>query len=122
MQRIDETCSANNRRTVLVIMENRNIHQLAQLAFNDKAIGRFNVFQINAAKAGAHKFHRIDNFLRVFRVQFEVDTVNIGKTFEQNRLALHHRFGGQRAQIAQAQNGCAIGNHGDHIAARGEVI
>ena len=41
---------ANNGRAVLVVMENRNIHQFAQLLLDDKAVRCANVFQINAAK------------------------------------------------------------------------
>ena len=117
VQRIDETGGANNRRAVLVVMKHRNIHHFAQLAFNDKAIGRFDVFQINAAKARPQMLHRIDESVGVFRVQFEVNRVDIGKTFEQNRLTFHHRLRGQRAQIAQPQNRRAVGDDGDHIAA-----
>ena len=103
-------------------MKNRNIHQFAQLAFNDEAIGRLNIFQINAAKARPQMLDRIDEGVRVFRVQFEVDGIDIGKAFEQDGLTLHHRLGGKRPQIAEAQNRRAIGDDGDHIAARGVVI
>jgi hypothetical protein len=38
------------------------------------------------------------------------------KRFEQHGLAFHHRLGGERAEIAEAQDGGAIGDDRDEIA------
>ena len=122
MQRIDKAGGANNRRAVLVVMKHGNVHQLAQLLLNNEAIGCLYVFQINAAKARAHIFDRIDNLLRVLCIKLQINGIDIGKAFEQNRLAFHDRLGGQRPQIAEPQNGRAIGNHCHHIAARRQII
>ena len=48
--------------------------------------------------------------------------IDIGEALEQHRLAFHHRLGGQRAQIAQAQNRGAVGDHRDQIALGGVVV
>jgi hypothetical protein len=52
-------------------------------------------------------------------VHLEVETVDIGEFLEEHRLALHHRLGGQRADIAEPQHGAAVGDHRDEVAARG---
>ena len=49
-------------------------------------------------------------------VDFQIDGIDIGEALEQDRLALHHRLGGQRAEIAETENGGAVGNDGDQIA------
>ena len=37
-----------------------------------------------------------------------------------HRLAFHHRLGGQRADVAEAEHRGAVGDHANQIAARGE--
>ena len=37
---------------MLVVMEHRNVHQLAQPLLDDEAVGRLDVFQIDAAEDG----------------------------------------------------------------------
>ena len=107
---------------MLVIMEDGNIHQLAQALLDDKALGRLDVFEVDAAEGGAEIAHRIDEGIRIFGVDFQIDGIDIGKTLEEHGLAFHHRLGGERAQIAETENGRAIGNDGDQIAARRVVI
>jgi hypothetical protein len=41
---------------------------------------------------------------------------------EEHRLAFHHRFGGERAEIAEAEDRGAVGDDGDHVAASGVVV
>ena len=42
----------------------------------------------------------VDEGGRVFRVDFQIDRVDIGKTLEQNRLAFHYRLGGQSPKVS----------------------
>ncbi len=39
-----------------------------------------------------------------------------GEALEQNGLAFHHRLGGERAEIAHAENGGAVADHRDEVA------
>jgi len=97
-------------------MKDGNVHQLPQPLFDDEAVGRLDIFQIDAAEAGPQIAHAIDERVDVRRVHFDVDRIDIGETLEQHGLAFHHGLGGQRPQIAQAQNRRAVGNHGHEIA------
>ena len=115
-QRIENTGSRNDRGAMLVIMEDRNIEQLLEALLDDEALRRLDIFKIDAAKALAEIAHAIDEFVRIFRVHFQIEGIDIRKALEQHRLALHHRLGGQCAEIAKSQNGRAIGDDGDHIA------
>ena len=45
------------------------------------------------------------------RVDLDVEHVDAGELLEQDGLALHHRLAGQRADIAQAEHGGAVGDH-----------
>ena len=47
---------------------------------------------------------------------FEIDEVDVGEALEQHRLAFHHRLGRERAEVAEAEDGGAVGDDGDEIA------
>jgi hypothetical protein len=64
---------------------------------------------------------RVDELVDVLGVDLEIDGIDIGKALEQHRLALHHRLGRQRAEIAEAQNGGAVGDHRHHVAFGGVI-
>ena len=50
---------------------------------------------------------------------FDIEDVDAGEFLEQNRLALHHRLGGERTDRAETQNRGAVAEDGDQILARG---
>ncbi len=103
-------------------MEDRNIHHFAQALFNDEAFRCLDVFKVDAAKRCAKEAHAIDKLVNVFGRYFKIEPVNIGKAFEQNRLAFHHRLGRQRTKIAKPQNGSTVGNHRNDVALGGVII
>ena len=122
VQRVDQPGRGDDRRAVLIVMENRNVHQLAQALFDDEAIGRLDVFEIDAAAGGAEIAHGADEGVDIFGVDLQIDGVDVGKTLEEDGFALHHRLGRQCAEIAQAQDRRAVGDHRHAIAPRGVVI
>jgi hypothetical protein len=104
---------------VLVVVKNRNLHPLAQLALHVEAVGRLDVFKVDSAEGGLQRgdhFHQLDG---VFLVDLDVEHINTGKLFEQYALALHHRLGSQWADIAKAEHCRAVGDDAHQIAARG---
>ena len=68
-------------------------------------------------KDGPEIAHAVDELVDVLGVDLEVDGIDVGEALEQDRLAFHHRLGGQRAEIAEAEDGGAVGDDGDHVAA-----
>jgi hypothetical protein len=103
---------------VLVVVEDRDLHALAQLALDIEAIGRLDVFQVDAAEGGFQRRDDVDQLVEVFLlVDLDVEHVDAGKFLEQHALAFHHRLGGQRPDVAQAQHRGAVGDHRDQVAA-----
>ena len=120
LQRIQNRCTDRDGGAMLVVMEHRNLHALAQLALDIKAVRRLDVFQVDAAKRGLQRGDDVHQLVQVVLfVDLEVKHVNAGKLLEQNRLALHHRLGRQRANVAQPQHRRAVGDDGHQVAARG---
>ena len=103
-------------------MKNRNLHALAQFAFNVKTVGRFDVFQVDGAKGGLQRSNDLHQLDGVFFVDFDVKHINAGKLFKQHRLAFHHRLGCQRPNVAQAQHGGAVGNDCHQVAPCGVFV
>ena len=69
-------------------------------------------------KDGPRIAHAVDELVDVLGVDLEVDRIDVGEALEQHRLAFHHRLGGERAEIAEAEDGGAVGDDGDQVAAR----
>ena len=116
VQRVDQAGGGDDRGAVLVVMEDRDVHQLAQALLDDEAFRRLDVFQVDAAEGRAEEAHAVDELVDVLGVDLEVDAIDVGEALEQDGLAFHHRLRGQRAEIAQAQHGGAVGDHRDEIA------
>ena len=88
--RVDQPGGGDDRRAMLIIMKDRDVHPLFQCLFNDEAIGCGNIFQIDAAKGRFQQFNRVDEALRILGIHFDVDGVDVGESFEQDGLAFHH--------------------------------
>ncbi len=116
MQRIDQPGGGNDCGTVLIVVKHRNVEQLAQPLFDDEALRRFDVFEIDAAESRVQEAHAIDELVDVAGVDLEVDRIDVGKALEQGCLALHHRLGGERTEVAQAEDGGPVRDHRDEIA------
>ena len=105
---------------MLVVVEDRNIHQFSQPLLDDEALRRFDVLEVDAAETREVP-HGGDEFVGVFGRNFQIDGINVGEALEQHRLAFHDGLGRQRAEIAEPQNGRAIGDHGDKVGLCGVI-
>ena len=119
---VDQAGGGDDRGAVLVVVEDRDVHPLAQRLLDDEAVGRGDVLEVDAAEARLQQRDRVDERLRVLGVELDVDRIDVGEALEQHRLAFHHRLGGERAEIAEAEDGGAVGDDRDEIALGGIVV
>ena len=122
LERIEETRGGDDGGAVLVVVEDGDVEQLLQLLLDDEAVGRLDVLQIDAAEGGAEVAHAVDERVGVLGIDQEVDGVDVGEALEQRALAFHHGLGSQRAEIAEAEDGRAVGDHGHEVALVGVVV
>ncbi len=122
VERVQERRGGDDRRAVLIVMEDRDIQELAQPLLDDEAFGRLDVLEVDAAEGGVQVAHAIDELVDILGVDLEIDTVDAGKALEQHRLAFHDGLGGERAEVAQAEHRRAVRDHRDEIALGGIVI
>ena len=62
---VDDGGGDDDGGAVLVVMEHRNVHALAQRLLDFKAVGGLDVFEIDAAEAGLQRGDDLDEFLGV---------------------------------------------------------
>jgi hypothetical protein len=101
---------------VLVVVEKRDVHALAQFALDDETFRRLDVLEIDGAEGGFQGRDDVHHLDRIGLVDLDVEGVDAGEFLEQDRLALHHRLGGQGADGAEPEDGGAVGDHAHHVA------
>ena len=118
-QPIEQRRRGNDGRAVLVVVEHRDAHAFGQLFFDVKAFRRLDVFEIDAPQRGFQRRDDVNQLVGIALGQLDVEHIDAGKFLEQATFAFHDRFARQRPDIAQTQNGRAIGHHPHQIATRG---
>ena len=117
LQGAQQTGGDHNGGAVLVIGD---VQFFLQAAFDLKAAGCADIFQVDAAEGGSQILDGFHDLVRVFGVQADGERVDVCKRFEQDGLALHDRHGGFRADVTQTQHRRAI-RHDRHQIALGGV-
>ena len=118
LERVDNCGGNNDRRSVLIVVEDGNAHAGLRLLLDLEAFGTLDVLEIDSAEG---RFERDDDVDQLVDVQFRdlnVEDIDAGEFLEQNRLAFHHWLGGERADRAEAEHRCAIAKDRDQILAR----
>src|SRR5205085_416123 len=78
-----------------------------------EATGRGDVLEVDAAEARGHGGDRADDLVDVLRRQAERERVDAAELLEEHALALHDRHRRLRADVAEAEDGRAVGDHRD---------
>src|SRR5208337_2208158 len=118
-QRIQQRGSRDDGGTMLVIMEDWDLHRLLQRLLDVEALRRFDVLQIDAAKSGFQQLAELDNLVGIMSVDFKVEHVHIGKAFKQDTLTFHDGLAGEGTDVSQAEDGSSVAYNGNQVALRG---
>jgi hypothetical protein len=118
-QPVEQRRGRDDGGAVLVVVEDRDVHALAQLLLDVEALGRLDVLEVDAAQRGLQRGDDVDQLVGVALGQLDVEHVDAGELLEQAALAFHHRLAGQRADVAQAQHRGAVGDDAHQVGARG---
>jgi hypothetical protein len=103
---------------LLIVVEDGDLHLLLQTLFDLEAIGRGDVFEVDAAERGLEELHAADELLGVPRVDFDVEHVDVREPLEEDALSFHHRLAGHRADVAESEDRGAVADHRDEVAFR----
>ncbi len=102
---------------MLVVVEDRDLHLLLEPVFDLEARRSGDVFEVDAAEGRLHQLDRPDELFRVVGVELEIEDVDVGESLEENRLPFHHRLARARTDISEPEDGGAVGDDGDKVAA-----
>ena len=119
---VEQGRCGDDGRAVLVVVHDGNVGRFRNAAFDFKTLGGFDVLEVDATEGLRNVDDGVDEFLRVFGVHFDVKHINTGEGLEQQPLAFHDGFAGQSTDVAQAEHGSAVGNHGDEVAFGGVAV
>src|SRR5260370_35259651 len=92
MERVDQAGRRDDGGAVLVVMEDRDVHQLAQALLDDEAFRRLDVLEVDAAEGGAEVAHAIDELVDALGATLDTHSVDVAKGLEQPRLAFNTRL------------------------------
>ncbi len=106
---------------MLIVVEHGDAHAGLRLLLDLETFGALDVLEVDAAEGRLQRDDDVDELVDIGFVDLDVEHVDAGEFLEQNRLALHHRLAGERADRAEAEHGGAVGQHGDEILADGEI-
>ena len=119
---VQQRRAGDDRGTVLVVVEDRDPERPAKLLFDEEAIRRFDVLEVDAAERGLEELAGADDLLRVLGIELDVEDVDVGEPFEQDALAFHHRLAGQGSDVAKAEDRGAVADDGDEVALGGVFV
>ena len=107
---------------VLVIVEDGDVALLLQLLLDLKAPGSGDVLQVDAAEGAGYQVHGVDELVHVLGLDAQREGVHAAEGLEQHALALHDWHTGLGADVAQTQNGGAVGDDGAQVVPAGQLI
>ena len=101
---------------MLVVVHDGNVEFLFQTAFDFKAFGCLDVFQIDAAESRRDGFHGLDELFGVFLVYLDVEHIDARVYLEEQSFSFHDRFTSQRTDVAQPKDGGTVGYYCHEVA------
>src|SRR5579872_2061888 len=121
-ERVEQRRAGNDRRAVLIVVEDGDLHRLAQRLFDLETFGGFNVFEVDSTECGFEQLAELDDLRGILAVNFDVEYIDVGEALEQNRFAFHDGFAGEGADVAEAEDGAPVAHDGDEVAASGVLV
>ncbi len=107
---------------MLIVVEDRDVEGRLQALLDLEALRGGDVLEVDPAEHGGQADHGLDDLVGVAHVEADREAVDAGELLEQERLALHHRQGRLRADVAEAEHGRAVGDDGDRVLLDGQVV
>ena len=119
-QRVGQRSEYDDRRAVLVVVEDRDVEPLAQPCLDLEAARRGDVLEVDASEARRDRGDDVDDPVGVLGVEADRPRIDVGEPLEQGALALHHRQCGTGSDVAQSEYGGAVGDDRDAVALHGQ--
>jgi hypothetical protein len=120
LERVVQRTEHDDRRAVLVVVEDRDVEQVAQPLLDLEAARRGDVLEVDAGEDRGDELDRPDDLVGVLGVEADREGVDAGEPLEERGLALHHGERREGPEVAQPEHGRPVGDDGDGVALDGE--
>ena len=118
LQRIQQACSRNDSRTVLVIVHHGDRELSLQTALDLKALRSLDILEVDRAEGGGDSLDRSNERLRLGGIDLDIEGVYTRINLEEQRLTLHDGLAGVGTDIAQSEDGSPVGDDADEVTLR----
>ena len=115
LEGVDQRGEDDDRGTVLIVVEDRDVEFGAQPLLDLEAAGRGDVLQVDAAVGRGDRLDDRNDLLRIGRVEDDRPSVDAAELLEEHGLALHDGKSGRGPDVAQAEHRGSIGDDGDRV-------
>ncbi len=116
LERVEQRGAGDDGGAVLIVVKDGDAHRLPQRLLDVETIGSADVFEVDSPDGGLEELAELDHVVRIFGANLQIEHVEIRELLEEIRLALHHGLGGQRADVAEAQDRRAVADYRDEVA------
>ena len=114
-ERVQQGGEDDDRGAVLVVVEDGDVELRAKTLLDLEAARGRDVLQVDAAEAGRDRLDGGDDLVRVLRVEADRPGVDAAELLEEQGLALHHRHRRLRPDVAEPEDGGAVGHDRDGV-------
>ena len=118
---VTERGEHHDRGAVLIVMEDRDVKTLAQLALDDETRRRGDVLEVDAAEHRRDMLHGAHDLVGVLRVETERERGDARELGEDERFSLHHGKRAPRTDVPEPEHGGAVAHHGDGVLTDGQL-
>ncbi len=119
---VEEGGAGDDGGAVLVVVKDRDVAALLERLLDLEALRCADVLEVDAAQGRRQHLAEADDLFGVLGVDLDIENVDVGKAFEEHALALHHRFARHGADVAETEDGGAVGDHRHKIAFVGVFV
>ncbi len=88
-QRVAQRRGGDDGGSMLVVVEDRDLHLFLQPCFDLEALRRGDVFEVDTAERRLHDLYGGDECLGVARIELEIEHVDVGEALEEDGLPFH---------------------------------
>ena len=107
---VEQPGEHDDRGAVLVVVEHRDVEALLEPGLDVEAARRRDVLEVDAAVGRSQPGDRLDELVDGAGLHAHRHRVDPGEVLEEDRLALHHRHRRERTDVAEAEDGGAVGD------------
>ena len=101
---------------MLVVVEDGNVAFLDQGLLDAEALRSLDVLQVDPSEGGTDRLDDGHELVGILLVDLDVVDVDVGKSLEEDALALHHRLRRQGSTVTKTQDRSTVRDDGHKIA------